>query len=285
MTEDMLWAASGGQVFIICVETHAVENQLEAHQDEGMVVSHMAVAGVGIWVAFTSGSTLRLFHTETLQHLQDINIATPVHHLLPGHQRLSVTSLLVCYGLLMVGTSLGVVVALPVPRLQGIPKVTGRGMVSYHAHNGPVKFLVVATTDPKTDRDKPRDSPPPGTEPPDGEQKDEVPSDGARPCLGQHSPDALWLGGSLGSVTHGSELSSSTGSLGPRSEDGTMCDLLRHPGMAPGGGRRARRARVSSVLVATGGQGHRRLGRKARPQRPEELASSIMVWQIPLLSV
>ena len=43
----------------------------------------------------------------------------------PGHQRLSVTSLLVCHGLLMVGTSLGVVVALPVPRLQGIPKVTG----------------------------------------------------------------------------------------------------------------------------------------------------------------
>ncbi|KAJ8775767.1 hypothetical protein J1605_016165 [Eschrichtius robustus] len=42
----------------------------------------------------------------------------------PGHQRLSVTSLLVCHGLLMVGTSLGVVVALPVPRLQGIPKVT-----------------------------------------------------------------------------------------------------------------------------------------------------------------
>lgn len=49
-----------------------------------MVVSHMAIAGVGIWVAFTSGSTLRLFHTETLKHLQDINIATPVHHMLPG---------------------------------------------------------------------------------------------------------------------------------------------------------------------------------------------------------
>lgn len=39
---------------------------------------------------------------------------------------MSVTSLLVCHGLLMVGTSLGVVVALPVPRLQGIPKVTGK---------------------------------------------------------------------------------------------------------------------------------------------------------------
>lgn len=51
-----------------------------------MVVSHMAVAGVGIWTAFTSGSTLRLFHTETLRHLQDVNIATPVHHLLPGER-------------------------------------------------------------------------------------------------------------------------------------------------------------------------------------------------------
>lgn len=49
-----------------------------------MVISHMAVAGVGIWIAFTSGSTLRLFHTETLKHLQDINIATPVHNMLPG---------------------------------------------------------------------------------------------------------------------------------------------------------------------------------------------------------
>lgn len=49
----------------------------------------------------------------------------PLLSLYPGHQRLSVTSLLVCHGLLMVGTSLGVVVALPVPRLQGIPKVTG----------------------------------------------------------------------------------------------------------------------------------------------------------------
>ena len=49
----------------------------------------------------------------------------PLPSLPPGHQRLSVSSLLVCHGLLMVGTSLGIVVALPVPRLQGIPKVTG----------------------------------------------------------------------------------------------------------------------------------------------------------------
>lgn len=60
------------------------QRQLEAHQEEGMVVSHMVVAGVGIWIAFSSGSTLRLFHTETLEHLQDINIATPVNSILSG---------------------------------------------------------------------------------------------------------------------------------------------------------------------------------------------------------
>ncbi|XP_057393230.1 rho guanine nucleotide exchange factor 10 isoform X6 [Balaenoptera acutorostrata] len=294
MMEDTLWAASGGQVSVISVETHAVESQLEAHQEEGMVVSHMAIAGVGIWIAFTSGSTLRLFHTETLKHLQDVNIATPVHHMLPGHQRLSVTSLLVCHGLLMVGTSLGVVVALPVPRLQGIPKVTGRGLVSYHAHNGPVKFLVVATAAPKADRDKPRDSPPPGADPQDEDQRDALAGEGPGPCPSRRGPDTVWLGASLGSLAQASDVSSTSGSptpsqgsgsLGPRSEEGFVQDPLRLPCSSPGRGRRARKAKASSVLVACGGQGHRRVSRKARQQRPEELASSVMVWQIPLLNV
>ncbi|XP_029789046.1 rho guanine nucleotide exchange factor 10 [Suricata suricatta] len=293
MTEDTLWAASGGQVFTISAETHTVENQLEAHQEEGMVVSHMVVAGVGIWIAFTLGSTLRLFHTETLKHLQDINVATPVHHMLPGPQRLSVTSLLVCHGLLMVGTSLGFVVALPVPRLQGIPKVTGRGMVSYHAHNGPVKFLVMATAALRTDKDKPADSPPPGADPQEEDQKDVLPGEGPGPGLSQGSPDAVWLGGSLGSVTHRSDFSSSSGSLAPsqgsgslepRPEESLVYDLLQPPSVSSSRGRRVRRAKASSVLVVCGGQGHRRVSRRARQQRPEELASSVMVWQVPLLN-
>ncbi|XP_028337418.1 rho guanine nucleotide exchange factor 10-like [Physeter macrocephalus] len=189
----------------------------------------------------------------------------------------------------MVGTSLGVVVALPVPRLQGIPKVTGRGLVSYHAHNGPVKFLVVATAAPKADRDKPRDSPPPGAEPQDEEQRAALPGEPSR-----SGPDAVWLGASLGSLAQASDVSSTSGSptpsqgsgsLGPRSEESFVQDALRLPCSSPGRGRRARKAKASSALVACGGQGHRRVSRKARQQRPEELASSVMVWQIPLLNV
>lgn len=62
-----------------------------------MVVSHMVVAGVGIWIAFSSGSTLRLFHTETLEHLQDINIAAPVHNTLPGKTNVTLISRLTEY--------------------------------------------------------------------------------------------------------------------------------------------------------------------------------------------
>lgn len=161
----------------------------------------------------------------------------------------------------------------------------GRGMVSYHAHNGPVKFLVAATTAPTADKDKPRDSPPPGADPQDEDQKEAAPIEGARPCLSPGSPEAVWLGASLGCAVHSSELSSASGSLEPRPEDSVVCDLLRHPSTRLGPRRQARTARASSVLVACGGQGHRRVGRRARQPRPEELASSIMVWQIPLLHV
>lgn len=57
-----------------------------------------------------------------------------------GNQRVLVSSLLVCNGLLLVGTNLGVTVALSVPRLQGIPKVTGNTfqkllLFSFHSSN------------------------------------------------------------------------------------------------------------------------------------------------------
>lgn len=42
-----------------------------------------------------------------------------------GQKSLRVTSLLICQGLLWVGTSQGIIITLPVPKLEGIPKITG----------------------------------------------------------------------------------------------------------------------------------------------------------------
>ncbi|XP_065486727.1 rho guanine nucleotide exchange factor 10 isoform X6 [Caloenas nicobarica] len=293
--EETIWAACGGQIFIISTVTHSIESHFEAHQEEGMVISHMAVAGVGVWIAFTSGSTLRLFHTETLKHLQDINIATPVHNMLPGQQRVSVTSLLVCHGLLLVGTNLGIIVALPVPRLQGIPKVTGRGMVSYHAHNGPVKFLVMATSINKKNRSKVRNSLPSGSEPKDEDQKNVLHNERPDSSLSNTQDTAVWLGGSAGSIAQKSDLSSSSGSLTlshgsssleHRPEDSNIYELLKDQNISFKSKRqRSKKMKASSVLVISGGQGHRRVNKKTKQQRQDELVSSVMVWQIPLLNI
>ncbi|XP_040522833.1 rho guanine nucleotide exchange factor 10 isoform X4 [Gallus gallus] len=289
--EDTIWAACGGQIFIISTVTHFIESHFEAHQEEGMVISHMAVAGVGVWIAFTSGSTLRLFHTETLKHLQDINIATPVHNMLPGQQRVSVTSLLVCHGLLLVGTNLGIIVALPVPRLQGIPKVTGRGMVSYHAHNGPVKFLVMATSLNKKNKNKLRNSLPRGSESKDKDQRNVLHNDRPGSSNGSNPDTSVWLGGSAGSIAQKSDLSSSSGSLTSsslehRPEDSNIYELLKDQNISFKNKRqRSKKMKASSVLVISGGQGHRRVNKKTKQQRQDELVSSVMVWQIPLLNI
>ncbi|KAG8581814.1 hypothetical protein GDO81_007815 [Engystomops pustulosus] len=292
-----IWAASGGQLFVIGKESYNIEHQFEAHQEEGMVISHMAVAGVGIWIAFTSGSTLRLFHTETFEHLQDINIATPVHNMLSGQQRVSVTSLLVCHGLLMVGTNLGVIVAFPVPRLQGIPKVTGRGMVSYHAHHGAVKFLVMATTVNKKHKQTPsRSSQASNVEEKTEDTRCVQNEEACTSTASNHNDSAIWLGGSMGSIAQKSDLSSSSGSLtlshGSNSydlgkEDCTLYDLLSDPNVPPQSGRRQRagKLKADSVMVISGGQGHKRVNKKHKPQRQEEPVSSAMVWQIPLLQI
>ena len=45
-------------------------------------------------------------------------------------------------GLLWVGTSVGCVLTLSLPRLEGVPQLKGRPSVSYQAHCGPVRFLL-----------------------------------------------------------------------------------------------------------------------------------------------
>ncbi|XP_048353626.1 rho guanine nucleotide exchange factor 10 isoform X4 [Sphaerodactylus townsendi] len=293
--EETIWAASGGQIFIISTETQAVECHFEAHQEEGMVVSQMAVAGVGIWIAFTSGSTLRLFHTETLKHLQDVNVATLVHNMVPGQHRVSVTSLLACHGLLLVGTNLGIIVALPVPRLQGIPKVTGRGMVSYHAHNGSVKFLAMASVTNKRSKSKSRHGLGQShSASKDDDQKNVVHNEQPGSSLSNADDNAVWLGDSVSSIAQKSDISSSSGSLTlshgsstteQRPEESAVYDLLKDVALNQSKKHRSKGGKAVSVLVISGGQGHRRLNRKCKPQRPDELVSSVMIWQIPLLNI
>ena len=55
---------------------HPSFQRFEVHPDPMVSVAHMVRAGGGVWMAFSEGSSIRLFHTETLEHLQEINIST-----------------------------------------------------------------------------------------------------------------------------------------------------------------------------------------------------------------
>lgn len=114
----------------------------EEHRGEISAIAH---SGIGLWIALRHSSTICLYHAETFRHLQDINVASNVNRL--AAKRLfqgavHVTALKASKGLLWVGTNVGIVLSIPLPRLEGVPIISGRANVSYHAHSGPVNFFL-----------------------------------------------------------------------------------------------------------------------------------------------
>ena len=51
------------------------------------------------------------------------------------------TALAVIPGFLWVGTSCGLILVYPLPKLQGVPRVINHACVAFHAHSGPVRSL------------------------------------------------------------------------------------------------------------------------------------------------
>ena len=107
----------------------------------------LAHCGIGLWVSLIDSPIVKLYHTETFKHLQDINVASNVKRVLqePVDIPIVVTSMLATRGLLWIGTSLGFVLTLSLPRLQGVPLVSGCLNVSLHRHLGPVSILLSLT--------------------------------------------------------------------------------------------------------------------------------------------
>lgn len=160
----------------------------------------------------------------------------------------------------------------------------GRGMVSLHAHSGPVKFLTAAAAvcnqpsgplQPAESKDVASTQPPSDSAP--------TPSQGRGVWLGEAGCTAMALQDSLSSSSCGS-LAPSQGSLEHGPEDGALYDVLHDPAHHQRG-RRSSKVDVSSLLVVSGGLGHRRVNKKTKQSRHEDTTSTIMIWQIPLLNM
>lgn len=299
--EDTVWASCGPRVTVMDATSLQTQQSFEAHQDEAVSVTHMVKAGSGVWMAFSSGSSIRLFHTETLEHLQEINIATRTTFLLPGQKHLCVTSLLICQGLLWVGTDQGVIVLLPVPRLEGIPKITGKGMVSLNGHCGPVTFLAVATSilalDILRSDTEEAEGPRAEDDKPDGQAHEPAPAPSSHVGRELTRKKGVLLQYRLRSTAHlpGPLLSmrepvpADGSALEHSEEDGSIYEMADDPDVwvrSRPCARDAHRKEICSVAIVSGGQGYRSFGSAAggggRPAPCGETDSTLLIWQVPL---
>ncbi|KAM8917651.1 rho guanine nucleotide exchange factor 10-like protein isoform 2-T4 [Spinachia spinachia] len=300
--DDSVWASCGNSVTVVDVSSLGTQT-FEVHPDPMISVAHMARAGGGVWMAFSEGTSIRLFHTETLELLQEINVSTRSTLLNTGQKSMRVTSLLIFQGLLWVGTAQGLIITLPVPKLEGIPKITGKGMVSLNAHCGPVDFLVATSSTLSPELLK-RDS---FVDGPDSAFGGEDRSDASSQESLQHSYQGEGRGKGRGALLQyklrstsglpgqpltargGVASDSSLESLEHSVEDGSIYELSDDPEMwvrgRPCERDGGRRDRVISAAVISGGRGFRRLkeGAAAGAQTGGEgLENVLMVWQLPL---
>ncbi|XP_038551361.1 rho guanine nucleotide exchange factor 10-like protein isoform X2 [Micropterus salmoides] len=302
--DDSVWASCGNTVTVVDISSLTTQ-KFEVHPDPMVSVAHMACAGGGVWMAFSEGSSIRLFHTETLELLQEINISTRSTLLNTGQMSMRVTSLLICHGLLWVGTAQGLIITLPVPKLEGIPKITGKGMISLNAHCGPVDFLVATTSTLSPEllkRDSVGDGPDSacgGEDRSDTSSQESLQQPGSYQGEGRGKGRGVLLQYRLRSTSGlpGQPLTalvdeasdSSLESLEHSVEDGSIYELSDDPEMwvrgRPCERDGGRRDRVISAAVISGGKGFRRLkeGAAAGPRTSGEgLENIIMVWQLPL---
>ncbi|XP_035200634.1 rho guanine nucleotide exchange factor 10-like protein isoform X2 [Oxyura jamaicensis] len=283
--DETVWASCANQVTVLDASSLRAQQTFEAHPDVEASVTHMIKAGSGVWMAFSLGSSIRLFHTETLEHLQEINIATRTTFVLPGQKHVRVTSLLICQGLLWVGTDLGIIVLLPVPRLEGIPKITGKGMVSLNGHGGPVEFLAVALSTLAPDVLKGNQ------EEEEGEEEKTPELDGPPPremrkkgiLLQYRLRSTAHLPGQLLSVRDAP--AGTSGTPEHTEEDGSIYEMADDPDVwvrSRPCARDAPRKEISSVAIISGGRGYRNFS--AEPQRRGgEADSTLLIWQVPLM--
>lgn len=147
-----VYAACGRKIFVLHGITGEIQKSFEI-KHVNSDVNLMAHAGVGLWVSLKSSSVICLYHTETFKHLQDINIAPHILRVTSSSHTVSsstsspsvyVTALMACKGLLWVGTNVGITLTVPLPRLEGLPIISGNINISFHAHCGPVTLYLVS---------------------------------------------------------------------------------------------------------------------------------------------
>ncbi|KAG7492076.1 hypothetical protein MATL_G00010590 [Megalops atlanticus] len=117
VVHDKVWCGYKNKVHVIQPKTMQIEKCFDAHPRRESQVRQLAWVGDGVWVSIRLDSTLRLYHAQTHQHLQDVDIEPYVSKMLGtgklGFSFVRITALLIAGNRLWVGTGNGVVISIP----------------------------------------------------------------------------------------------------------------------------------------------------------------------------
>ncbi|XP_041714673.1 C-Jun-amino-terminal kinase-interacting protein 4 isoform X3 [Coregonus clupeaformis] len=117
VVHDKVWCGYRNKIYVVQPKAMKIEKSFDAHPRKESQVRQLAWDGDGIWVSIRLDSTLRLFHSHTHQHLQDVDIEPYVSKMLGtgklGFSFVRITALMVSCNRLWVGTGNGVIISIP----------------------------------------------------------------------------------------------------------------------------------------------------------------------------
>uniref|UniRef100_A0A915E2I6 RH2 domain-containing protein n=1 Tax=Ditylenchus dipsaci TaxID=166011 RepID=A0A915E2I6_9BILA len=112
-----IWAAYRNCVVVINPDSLKAEHVFVAHPRRDSQVRHMVSVDQGVWLSIRLDSTIRLYHSQTYQHLQDVDIEPYITKMLGTNKldflHLRITSLVVLNKRLWIGTGTGVIISVP----------------------------------------------------------------------------------------------------------------------------------------------------------------------------
>lgn len=150
VVKEKLWCSCGNKLFILDCNEEIIKHVIEVDENPKTSIKHLVGYGVGVWVSVWKQPSIKLFHSETLKHVQDFSIASPVTNMQRDIDsqlektkldQVYATALAADEGLLWVGTSVGVTLVFPLPRLEGIPLVSGKACVAFHSYGSSVRYF------------------------------------------------------------------------------------------------------------------------------------------------
>lgn len=152
---NRLWATAGNDVITIDAKSFKIESARRIRTEKQQTVTHAVFVGSGLWVSFAEDCSLNLYHRDTMKNLQHLDLSTPIRDFLRDYGwhtsmrgSCSITSLWSACHHLMAGTSNGLILVMPLPKLPGsVPKTTGPCRICYHTLKSPICFVRTSNAD------------------------------------------------------------------------------------------------------------------------------------------